>query len=513
MQPHACQEGPLMPRPKTGSVFEKPWADGETISHGAYVYAYGRREKVTFGTNKQGWNRTRAELETEKILQQIERGTWVPPRLEPREDRLEEAMAQLGVQIDETFRVFAKRWWRVEAARPRREHGQRLRVAARLPAAVLRPLPAARDHDRGSLTGSATSCTSRRRRSAARRSAHARDKGARPLMETVTDKRGRTYQRRRRPLSNTSINAMIKLLGQILQQAVDYELIDRNPVRVGGALGAVPPAGAADADVPRDRRVPRAARRRRRARGRGAVGSQGPRPPRDVRDARARRASGSARCSTCASRQVDLARSRFKLAGREDGGRGPRGRDDALPARRAARVRDGPPRARAAAAGRQITSSAPRAGKRRDPDRFRDRILVRAVERANANRAQARAAAAAARSRRTRCDAPGRRSPRSIGRDPKWIAAQIGHTDPAVHVLGLPAGRHPSLHRRAGDLDRDAVRRRAGRARAQPADHPRRAETIRAGRSRFEKGEFDRVARGPQRPEQGSGSRTIQAGE
>jgi integrase len=53
-------------------------------------------------------------------------------------------------------------------------------------------------------------------------------------METVTDKHGRTYERRRRPLSNTSINAMITLLGQILQRAVDYELIDRNPVRVGG---------------------------------------------------------------------------------------------------------------------------------------------------------------------------------------------------------------------------------------------------------------------------------------
>jgi hypothetical protein len=50
----------------------------------------------------------------------------------------------------------------------------------------------------------------------------------------VTDKRGRTYQRQRRPLSNTSINAMITLLGQMLQQAVDYELIARNPVRVGG---------------------------------------------------------------------------------------------------------------------------------------------------------------------------------------------------------------------------------------------------------------------------------------
>ncbi len=70
-----------MPRIKTGSVFEKPWADGQTISYGAYVYAYGQREKVTFGTNKLGWNRVRAELETEKIVQQIERGKWVPPRL------------------------------------------------------------------------------------------------------------------------------------------------------------------------------------------------------------------------------------------------------------------------------------------------------------------------------------------------------------------------------------------------------------------------------------------------
>src|ERR1019366_8885826 len=59
-------------------------------------------------------------------------------------------------------------------------------------------------------------------------------KRGKPLTETVTDRRGRTYERRRRALSNTSINAMIGLLGQILQQAVDYDLIARNPVRVGG---------------------------------------------------------------------------------------------------------------------------------------------------------------------------------------------------------------------------------------------------------------------------------------
>ena len=72
---------------------------------------------MTFGTNKQGWNCQRAELETEKILQQIERGTWVPPRLQPREDRLEDAMAQLGARVDETFRVFAKRWWKSKRLR------------------------------------------------------------------------------------------------------------------------------------------------------------------------------------------------------------------------------------------------------------------------------------------------------------------------------------------------------------------------------------------------------------
>jgi hypothetical protein len=101
-----------MPRPTQGHVIERPWSDGKTVSYGAKVRAYGHYEKVTFGTNKQGWNRTRAELETERIIQQIERETWVPPRLESPEDRLEQAMSALGVRVDESFRVFADRWWR-----------------------------------------------------------------------------------------------------------------------------------------------------------------------------------------------------------------------------------------------------------------------------------------------------------------------------------------------------------------------------------------------------------------
>ncbi len=68
--------------------------------------------------------------------------------------------------------------------------------------------------------------------------------------------------------------------------------------------------------------------------------------------------------------------------------------------------------------------------KRRDPDRFCDRILAWSVERANSNRAQ---------SGLTPLPEITPHSPRRtwatfaamIGRDPKWIAAQIGHVSPS----------------------------------------------------------------------------------
>ena len=134
-----------MPRPTRGHVVERPWADGKTVSYGAKLRAYGRYEKVTFGTNKQGWNRTRAELETERIIQQIERGTWVPPRLEPPEDRLGQAMSALGVQVDESFRVFAKRWWRSKQLGLDEDTINDYEWRLGYLRAVLRALPARRD--------------------------------------------------------------------------------------------------------------------------------------------------------------------------------------------------------------------------------------------------------------------------------------------------------------------------------------------------------------------------------
>jgi integrase len=215
-----------MPAPSSGHLIEHLWRDGETVSFTARVHAYGRREHVTFGTSRQGWNRVRAELELERILQQIERGVWVPPRLEPPEDRAAATLAQLGVRINETFEVFARRWWR--SKRPQLDASTAHDYEWRLD--YLR-----RFFGRHRLGDIDVELVDRfrdelRERADTIRAAAVR---GRSLTETFTDRRGRTYKRRRRPLSNTSINAMIKLLGQILQLAVDYELIARNPVRVG----------------------------------------------------------------------------------------------------------------------------------------------------------------------------------------------------------------------------------------------------------------------------------------
>ena len=416
-----------MARQSLGHVIERPWSDGQTVSYGARVRAYGRYEKVTFGTNKQGWNRTRAELETERIVQQIERGTWVPPRLEPREDRLQESMGALGVQVDEAFRVFAKRWWRSKQLGLDEDTvndyewrlGYLERFFGRYRLSEITPQLIDRFRDELYEQGE----TIRRARARART-----DKTRRALMETVTDKRGRTYQRQRRPLSNTSINAMITLLGQILQQAVDYELIDRNPVRVGGRsarflkrvrpkrtflevdefLALLDAAAELEAEARSDYK----------GLGRRAMlatlGLAGLRIGElvDLRVA-----------------QVDLTRGRFKLADAKTEA-GVREVEITLYLRDELLEHVMDRRARGLPLEPSDHFFGTSTGNRRDPDRFRDRILARAVERASTNRTDAGLPPLPEITphslRRTWATFAA-----MIGRDPKWIAAQIGHVSPA----------------------------------------------------------------------------------
>ena len=226
------------------------------LSYGAQVRAYGRYEKVTFGTNKQGWNRTRAELETERIVQQIERGTWVPPRLEPREDRLEEAMAALGVQVDETFRAFAQRWWRSKqldlAEKTFVDYSWRLgylqRFFGRYRLSEITPRLV--DRFRDELAEQAqTIRVARAERAAADGD---RDRQARPDLRAPA------------PTALEHLDQHADHAARADPPAGRRLRADRPQPRARRrALGALPQARAPEPDVPRGRRVPRPARRRR----------------------------------------------------------------------------------------------------------------------------------------------------------------------------------------------------------------------------------------------------------
>ena len=323
----------------------------------------------------------------------------------------------------------------------------------------------------------------------------------RPVMETATNKRGRTYERRRRPLSNTSINMLITLLGQILQQAVDYELIDRNPVRVGGRsarfLKRVRPdrtflevdefhalldaAAELEAEAPANRKG--LGRRAMTA----TLGLAGFRIG-EMMDLQVA--------------QVDLQRCRFKLADAktEAGVREVEiTRDELLACAIDRRARGLPLRP-----SDHFFGSA--TGKRRDPDRFRDRILARAFARANANRAGSGLAPLPAitphslrRTWATFCA--------MIGRDPKWVAAQIGHVNPkfTFSVYQQVATRRYIDEQAVWALTRFAD---------EPAERLPSRQITRLQRddawgfSGIEKGEFDRGI-SPQRHRRGSGTRRL----
>jgi integrase len=247
-------------------------------------------------------------------------------------------------------------------------------------------------------------------------------------METVTDKRGRTYQRQRRPLSNTSINAMITLLGQMLQQAVDYELIARNPVRVGGRsarfLKRVRPKRTflevdefltlldAAAELEAEARTDYKGLGRRAML--ATLGLAGLRIS-ELVDLRVG--------------QVDLTRGRFKLADAKTEA-GVREVEITLYLRDELLEHVMDRRARGLPFEPSDHFFGTSTGNRRDPDRFRDRILARAVERASTNLTDAGLPPLPEITphslRRTWATFAA-----TIGRDPKWIAAQIGHVSPA----------------------------------------------------------------------------------
>jgi len=179
-----------MARKATGQVVERRRRGSRAFA--LRFQAYGKRRYLSLGTAEQGWTRRKAEDELANVLADVRRGIWKPAR--PAED-VEAIPAP-------TFHEFASEW--LES----RRHEFAARTVEDYTLALSHHLlPFFKDHRLSEITAQEVD-----RYKAAK--VREREQG---LVE--------------RPLSNRTINKTLTRLGQILDAAVRYDLIDYNPVK------------------------------------------------------------------------------------------------------------------------------------------------------------------------------------------------------------------------------------------------------------------------------------------
>lgn len=174
-----------VPRAANGSVESHRWQDGKTVTFRARVRAYGRQWRVALGTNHEGWSTERARVELDAILEKVRRGTWEPPST--RRDERD------ALDPRETVRVTAYRWW--QRRKTEISENTRLDYQWRL------------THLIGHIGEHETAAMDARK---------------------VDDLRQRLVGQ---GLSPRSVNMMLDLLAQVLDDAVEYKLLDANPAR------------------------------------------------------------------------------------------------------------------------------------------------------------------------------------------------------------------------------------------------------------------------------------------
>lgn len=94
-----------MPKGATGTIESHEWKDGRTTSWSLRVRFEGQRYRIELGTNHKGWNEDRAVIALEKIIGEIERGTWTLPGSETEKS-------------DETIHVTVSRFWQKKKTEP-----------------------------------------------------------------------------------------------------------------------------------------------------------------------------------------------------------------------------------------------------------------------------------------------------------------------------------------------------------------------------------------------------------
>jgi integrase len=170
-----------MARPATGQVVERDGKRGRTYA--LRFRAYGKREYLTLGTDAEGWSRARAEVELQNVLADVRRGLWQPPSAGPAPQP----------PVDPTFHEFASDWYAAKEAEIRPNTGRSYRNDL-----THHLLPFFARHRLSEIT----------------------------IAEVDRYRDGKVREGR---LGARSINMTLALVAQILEVAVDYGHMDRNP--------------------------------------------------------------------------------------------------------------------------------------------------------------------------------------------------------------------------------------------------------------------------------------------
>jgi len=174
-----------MARKPTGQVVVRERSRGRV--YGIRFRAYGKREYVTLGSTEDGWTQEKAETELRHVMSDVERGIWTPTDRDP--------LPAPEQPQDPTFHEFASHWLEANegAWRPNTRVDYKWQLTNHL-------LPFFKNH--------------------------------RLSMITIAEvDRYRAAKVREGVLSVTSINKTITRLAQILEVAVEYSLIERNPAK------------------------------------------------------------------------------------------------------------------------------------------------------------------------------------------------------------------------------------------------------------------------------------------
>lgn len=172
-----------MPRPATGQVIHD--TRRKTPVYAIRFRAQGERHYITLGTTEEGWSRRKAETELENILADVRRGIWKPST----------PAAEVKTPTDPTFHEFASEWFEANKhqwrAKTKADYGWQLSNHL---------LPFFKDHRLSQIT----------------------------IAEVD---RYRHSKVRDEALSVASINKTITRLAQIMEVAVEYGIVDRNPAK------------------------------------------------------------------------------------------------------------------------------------------------------------------------------------------------------------------------------------------------------------------------------------------